>query len=405
MGWNNQVVNLIILTEQTTGFSGIFGYSPVIGAGNLIFSVSATAGVDPYGNPYPAGLYATQGEFSGVLNAASIGNTSIIGSTFENGTITDTAITFDSSGGTLLVYATTATVQSYTSGSGDWTAPAGVTSVKAECWAGGGGSSVYGNGGGGGEYAAEYTVAVTAGNMYAYSVGAAGQAGVYGGASATNGGSTTFTGDTLTVTANGGKSGANGSSGGTGSSNSVHFPGGAGGAGVSDQTDFGYSGGGGGGAAGATGSGGNGSNGAQIPPYAGGAGGTANDGGGGGGEGGYLTVSNAPVPPVAGTAPGGGGGGGAQVFGTPDTVAANGSAGKVSLTYQTARTLVTSISGLAGTDAYGNAYPVAIGATQYFVGSVSAQPTAPASGCFLYYTGGALYAVGASNVPVKLATT
>jgi hypothetical protein len=59
--WTNQAVSLIILTEQTSGFSGIFGYSPTVGAGNLIFSISADAGTDPYGNSYPAGLSAVEG--------------------------------------------------------------------------------------------------------------------------------------------------------------------------------------------------------------------------------------------------------------------------------------------------------------------------------------------------------
>lgn len=56
MGWNNQVVNLIVVTVTTTGQSGIFGYSPTVGAGNLLFSLTAAGGTDPYGNTYPAGL-------------------------------------------------------------------------------------------------------------------------------------------------------------------------------------------------------------------------------------------------------------------------------------------------------------------------------------------------------------
>ena len=59
--WSNQAISLIILTEQTSGFSGIFGYSPTVGLGNLIFSISADAGTDPYGNTYPAGLDAVSG--------------------------------------------------------------------------------------------------------------------------------------------------------------------------------------------------------------------------------------------------------------------------------------------------------------------------------------------------------
>lgn len=56
MGWNNQAVSLIILIEQVTGYSGLFGYSPTVGPGNLIFSLAAAAGTDPYGNSYPQGL-------------------------------------------------------------------------------------------------------------------------------------------------------------------------------------------------------------------------------------------------------------------------------------------------------------------------------------------------------------
>ena len=63
--WSNQVTSLIILTEQTTGFSGLFGYSPSAGAGNLIFSLAAKAGTDPYGNAYPQGLSTTLGSISG----------------------------------------------------------------------------------------------------------------------------------------------------------------------------------------------------------------------------------------------------------------------------------------------------------------------------------------------------
>jgi hypothetical protein len=63
--WSNQAISLIVLTEQTTGFSGLFGYSPSVGAGNLIFSVAAKAGTDPYGNAYPQGLSSTTGSISG----------------------------------------------------------------------------------------------------------------------------------------------------------------------------------------------------------------------------------------------------------------------------------------------------------------------------------------------------
>ena len=62
--WTNQAVSLIILTEQTTGFSGLFGYSPAVGYGNLIFSAAAAAGVDPYGNSYPQGVSSTVGNIT-----------------------------------------------------------------------------------------------------------------------------------------------------------------------------------------------------------------------------------------------------------------------------------------------------------------------------------------------------
>ena len=54
--WSNQLVSLIILVESSTGFSGLFGYNPVPGPGNLILSISANGGTDPYGNVYPPGV-------------------------------------------------------------------------------------------------------------------------------------------------------------------------------------------------------------------------------------------------------------------------------------------------------------------------------------------------------------
>ena len=54
--WSNTATNLIILIEQLSGYSGIFGYSPAPGTGTLILSVAAASGTDPYGNDYPAGL-------------------------------------------------------------------------------------------------------------------------------------------------------------------------------------------------------------------------------------------------------------------------------------------------------------------------------------------------------------
>jgi|HubBroStandDraft_1064217.scaffolds.fasta_scaffold233627_2 hypothetical protein len=70
--WSNQLVNLIILAASSSGFSGFFAYSPAPGPGNLIASLTAAAGTDPYGNPYPAGL--TIGlDTSTQLELASVG--------------------------------------------------------------------------------------------------------------------------------------------------------------------------------------------------------------------------------------------------------------------------------------------------------------------------------------------
>jgi hypothetical protein len=55
-GWSNQVTNLIVLVEQVSGYSGLFGYSPAPGPGNLVFSLTAAPGTDPYGNAYFNGL-------------------------------------------------------------------------------------------------------------------------------------------------------------------------------------------------------------------------------------------------------------------------------------------------------------------------------------------------------------
>lgn len=53
--WSNVSADLIVLQEDQSGYSGLFGYSPSPAAGSLVFSVAAVAGTDPYGNPYLAG--------------------------------------------------------------------------------------------------------------------------------------------------------------------------------------------------------------------------------------------------------------------------------------------------------------------------------------------------------------
>lgn len=169
-------------------------------------------------------------------------------------------------------------------------------SLQAEVWGAGAGgfasgSTAGGAGGGGGEYAAEPSLAITPGKSYRIQIGTGGASGVSGSAS-------TMAGDSVTVTANGGKVATvatAGGVGGTGSSNTTHHNGGAGG------RDGTTGGGGGGGSAGPAAVGNAGTAGATT---SGGAGATAVTGGGPGGAGGNAAVSGST--PASG--PGGGGG-------------------------------------------------------------------------------------------------
>ena len=225
--------------------------------------------------------------------------------------------------------------------SSTWTAPAGVTSVQAECWGPGGNganglaNSHSGGGGGGGEYAAESAVAVTPGTVYSFTVGAGG-----------SGTSTVFTGDTQSVTAHAGASGTIGT-GGTGSTNTTHNNGGGGGAGHTGTGNQG--GGGGGGSGGSTGAGGTGGNGTTT---VGGSGGTAGSGGGAAGGAGAAPLGSA----TAGTTPGGGGGGGKSTS-TVGGAGAAGADGQITLTYTATTThsgtaTLTGSGTLSGTGAF-----------------------------------------------------
>jgi len=51
MTWGGNQVTLLII-DASGAFTGLFVYSPVPGPGNLIFSIAAAAGTDPYGNAY-----------------------------------------------------------------------------------------------------------------------------------------------------------------------------------------------------------------------------------------------------------------------------------------------------------------------------------------------------------------
>jgi hypothetical protein len=222
------------------------------------------------------------------------------------------------------------------SGSTVWQCPAGVTSVKAECWGvGGNGGGTDnengGGGGGGGEYAAEPSLAVTAGHTYAATVGG-------------NGAVTTFAGDSVTVTAHAGSnaSTSTGGAGGTGSTNTTHHDGGAGGNGsakTSSNTHNGSSGSGG--TSTQTYTPATGVRSVSVGVGAGGGGGgggglTGGYGGGGGGGGGYssgilnvtagnsytLTIGNGGQAGPSGV--GGGSGGSSSFPGDNGTVSATG---------------------------------------------------------------------------------
>jgi len=190
------------------------------------------------------------------------------------------------------------TVSSSSSGVGSWTVPCGVTSITVQCWGGGGGgggdgtnNSIGGAGGGSGAYVTT-TIAVTGGQVYSYTVGAAGTGGSGAGAG-TAGGATKFS----AITANGGLGGASNSSTATGT---VSGSGGT----VTNGT------------AGA-GGGANGGTGGSAPGAGGGAGGA---GGSAGSDG------------ANGSAPGGGGGGADDEGGSSNS-GGNGGIGKVSVTY------------------------------------------------------------------------
>jgi hypothetical protein len=213
---------------------------------------------------------------------------------------------------------------SYTSGSGTYTVPTGVTSIQYLVVAGGGGGY---SGGGGAGGLLQGTMTVTSGQTIAYSVGGGGTGGNYGsGIPATNGTDTTFGALTAIGGGAGTSAGNNGNTGGSGSGGAGSGSGTTtGGAGTSGQ---GFAGGGnvgfiaspypsgGGGGAGATGS----NAASSSTSGAGGAGlawvnGTTYAGGGGGGT---FSSGN---PAGAGGSGGGGGGGstGNGTAGTPNT--------------------------------------------------------------------------------------
>jgi parallel beta-helix repeat protein len=208
-----------------------------------------------------------------------------------------------------------------TTGAGNWTAPAGVSSLTVEVWGGGGrggsitsgSSEVAGGGGGGGGYS-KSVITVTPGQSYAYFVGA--------GSGTTSPGQDSYFINASTLMAKGGNSAADNSlTAATGGSSTT-------GAGTTKYS-------GGNGASGSTGSnraGGGGSSagtGANGTAATNATGATAPTGGGNGGNGKASPSGNG----TGGTAPGGGGGGAYRSSGSTTYTGGSGANGQVRLTY------------------------------------------------------------------------
>ncbi|MBO71803.1 MAG: hypothetical protein CL508_05750, partial [Actinobacteria bacterium] len=245
-------------------------------------------------------------------------------------------------------------IDAYTSGSGNWTCPAGVTSVEVLVVAGGGGGGGLGGGGGAGGVVHQSSRTVVPGNTYAYSVGTGGSGNNYGfGLWGGNGGNSTF--DTITAVGGGGGSGTGyaggaGKDGGSGGGGNGGYasPGGSGtqadsGGGTGYGNDAGdgyggnYYGGGGGGAdtaggdgnspSGYTGAGGSGKLFSTFTAYgttSGNVASSGSDGGyfGGGGAGGGGNGTSAGTTGV-----GGGGSAGINTSNGGDAIANTGGGG------------------------------------------------------------------------------
>jgi hypothetical protein len=307
---------LTIIASSTD--AAILIYNGPAALGNLIGSWSAVETVDSFGNTIPAGIYATQGTFTGmqlvntlltacILDQAVMDSAQISNSNISGGQVTETIINFDTNGGALLCYAvTTTTVTQTVGGSYTFTVPANtstgdITCIGASAAGNGGTNGAGGHGGGGGECAREPAYSFPpAGTVIDYTVGDG------GGNSQTGGGDGDDGGDTFFDISNGGVIGHGGNgdgTGGDGSTNSVHHKGGNGG------TASSTGGGGGGGSGGQTGAGGNGGNSSSST---GGAGGAAGTGGGfAGGAGGNHAANGS-----AGAGSGGAGGGAGDGSGT-----------------------------------------------------------------------------------------
>ena len=69
--WSNTSQFALVIISAGGGFQGLFVYSPAPGPGNLIASIAASAGTDPYGNPYQAGITSYDTTFGGLVQLAN----------------------------------------------------------------------------------------------------------------------------------------------------------------------------------------------------------------------------------------------------------------------------------------------------------------------------------------------
>jgi len=146
------------------------------------------------------------------LSTAQGGTGSTANANAANGVVVlDASSKLPAVDGSQLTGITAGGLQEYTSGSGNWTCPTGITRVTVTC-VGGGGGGASGAGdnapGGGGQSGHTVTVVykVIAGNNYAYSVGALGAGATGGALNGSAGGNTTF-GTGVVITALGGLGG------------------------------------------------------------------------------------------------------------------------------------------------------------------------------------------------------
>jgi MSHA biogenesis protein MshQ len=266
--------------------------------------------------------------------------------------------------------------------SGNWTAPAGVTSVTVEAWGGGGagggatGNPAKGGGGAGGQYASK-VITVTPGNTYAIGVGAGGAGSTGNG---TAGGDSSFA--TNVVVAKGGAGGSvatvtNGTAGLGSAASGVGttiFAGGNG----SDGAGAAGTGGAGGGGAGSGGAGGSAS------------GNTAGTGTATGGGAGAAARTTGGACANAATVAGGGGCGGYATSST-DRSGGSGAAGMVTISYSSAPTVTTNaatsltsigatLNGTASSNGASTAVTFDYGLTASYGSTITASGSPLASG-------------------------